>query len=153
MATNDSAAQTAITRTDLISERIDFPIDRVWPVLSDFGGVARYMQGVEVQSVEGDGVGAIRNIPGPNGMIRERLDAFDAAQHRFSYRVLDPSPLAMAGYVGEVVLKPEPPQACRIEWQGGFTTASATDPETQKKGLETFYRTSIAGLKAVLAQG
>jgi carbon monoxide dehydrogenase subunit G len=140
-----------LTRTDTISERIDHPIEVVWPLLSDFGGISAYMQGVEVRAVEGSGVGAVRLIPQGDAMIRERLESFDADRRTFSYHVLDPSPLDMSHYVGEVALHSDGPGACRIEWRGSFAAGSASDPEQRKKGLEGFYRASIAGLKTLLA--
>ena len=134
------------TYTDIVRERIEAPLDAVWPILADFGGRGRYVPSAQVERVEGEGVGCVRVIPGPRGEVRERLEAFDAAGHAYSYRVLDGSPVNMRGYVSDLKVVAEGDGACRVDWGGRFETASAKDAVTQKKGLEQFYRNAIAAV-------
>jgi len=52
------------------------PIDAVWAPLSLFGGLERWVDGVQTCTLEGHGVGAIRTV-GRNGRsVRERLEMF-----------------------------------------------------------------------------
>ena len=39
------------------------PAERLWELVSDFGGIAKYMDGVDECVVEGEGIGALRKIP------------------------------------------------------------------------------------------
>jgi hypothetical protein len=117
--------------TEPVVELLDAPIARVWAILADFGGVGRYMKGVEVGSVVGTGVGAVRTIPLPNGTVRERQESLDPERFAYSYRVLDPSPLAMSDYLAEVRLEPAGAGACKIEWRGGFAMPSDADAGRQ----------------------
>ena len=141
-----------LTHTDVIVERIQAPIARVWAVVSDHGSIGSYVERVVVNRVEGRGVGAVRYIANPDGELRERLETLDSQTHSLSYSVVDPSPLTMTHYLGIVQLAPEGDGACRIMWSGRFATGSTPDPRAQKAGLEQFYRGAIAGLQSLLAK-
>lgn len=141
----------ALTHTDVVIERIEAPMARVWAVLADHGSIGSYVARVVVRRVEGRGVGAVRFIAHPDGEIRERLETLDPEAHSLSYRLLDPSPLPMTHYVGTVRLAPDGDHACHIMWSGRFDTGSSPSPEAQKAGLEQFYRGAIEGLSALLA--
>jgi len=142
-----------ITYTDVVRERVEAPLEAVWKILADFGGIGRYVKGADVSHLEGpqQGVGCVRVIPRGDQATRERMETYDAAGHAYSYAVLEGSPVAMEGYVGEVKVVPLDGNACMVEWGGRFETASAPDPGAQKKGLEKFYRNAIDGVRTLVA--
>jgi hypothetical protein len=139
------------THTDMVVETVAAPLDKVWPVIADFGGIGRYVKGAQVDRVEGVGVGCVRIIAREAGDVREQLTALDEAAHSYSYRVLDSSPVGMKGYSSDVRVIAEGGAACRVEWRGRFATASAKNAEAQKKGLEQFYRNAITGIREIVA--
>ena len=77
------------------------PAARVWELLGDFGGVAKW-GGSMLQSctVEGSGVGAVRTIGLPGGAsIQERCEAHDVAGRALTYAIIGKSPLPIRGYL------------------------------------------------------
>jgi carbon monoxide dehydrogenase subunit G len=68
---------------------IDAPVDQVWKVAGDFGGIGAWMPGVESCRVEGDD-----RIIGLMGMsITERLVARDDAGRSLTYTIAEGAPV------------------------------------------------------------
>lgn len=68
---------------------IDRPADEVWPVIADFGGIDRWMPGIDSSRVEGED-----RIVGTMGMeITERLITKDDAGRALTYSVIGGAPL------------------------------------------------------------
>jgi len=65
------------------------PVDEVWAVVGDFGGVGDFFPGIESFRLEGDD-----RVIGMLGLeIRERLIERDEASHSITYSVVDGVPL------------------------------------------------------------
>src|SRR5207244_6425336 len=100
---------TARTRRSIMSEvHVSEPVAasaaRVWEVLGDFGGVLKW-GGTMPRSctVEGSGVGAVRRLGLPGGMvIVERCEAYDAAGRSLSYAIVGKRPLPDGDYLSKV---------------------------------------------------
>ena len=83
-------AQVSVTKT------IDAPSDRVWNMVSEWGGTHKWIPGVGPVTVEGEGVGSIRSADldpatGFTGRISERLETWDEAgrpsEQRYAGRI------------------------------------------------------------------
>ena len=58
-------------------------------------------------SWSGDQPGATRTISmADGGNLVERLEALDAANFSYSYRIIEPGPLPVSGYLGHVEVTP-----------------------------------------------
>lgn len=115
-----------------VSTVLDHGIDAVWAVLGDFHGLAGWIGRIRESAAEdgtGPGtVGSVRHLTlDPGGhRVRERLVAYDAADHRYSYEFADAIPYPVRAYRGTVHLLPvmlppaERPESTFLEWFGEF---------------------------------
>lgn len=131
-----------------VSETFDHPADQVWPVVADFGGIHKYMRGMEPAEVSGEGIGQDRVLAMPAGAVTERLTWLDHENHAFSYTILS-SPLPFDRYVATVKLSPRGNQT-DIEWQGNFDVVGMAEDEG-KAIAEGIYQGAIKGFKKHLA--
>src|SRR2546422_4603056 len=134
-----------------VSERVAAPAAKVWELLGDFGGIAKF-GGTMLQScrVEGSGVGAVRTIGLPgNQSIQERCDAYDAAGRALTYSIIGKSPLPIRGYVSTCRVVETGANECRVDWEGRFEPDGV--PEEQAQGLvRGIYTGAIAGVRRLL---
>src|SRR5688572_16314588 len=115
--------------TVTVQERFDQPIEKVWPVVSDFGGISKYFKGVEC-TADGTGVGSERNIAMGGGTVVERLTWPDDANHALSYTILS-GPLPFARYVASISLTPDG-NGTLATWEGTFEPAGVSEEEASK---------------------
>ena len=134
-----------------ISETIAAPAAKVWDILGDFGGVAKW-GGAMMQSckLEGEGVGAVRRIGLPGGLeIAERLEAYDAAKRSFSYAIIGKSPVPIKNYLSVCSVVETGADSCRVDWNGRFEPDGV--PEEQAKGMVSgIYTGGIAAVRKLL---
>jgi polyketide cyclase/dehydrase/lipid transport protein len=134
-----------------VSETVAAPAAKVWELLGDFGGVAKW-GGAMLQNVkvEGEGVGAVRRIGLPGGMeIAERLEAFDAAKRSLTYSIVGKSPIPIKNYQSVCSVVETGANSCRVDWNGSFEPDGVG--EDQAKGMVSgIYTGGIAGVKKLL---
>jgi Polyketide cyclase / dehydrase and lipid transport len=130
--------------TVTVTDTFDHPAATVWPVVSDFGGIHKYMRGMEPPTVEGTGLGQDRVITMGGGAVVERLTWCDPDAMAFSYTILS-SPLPFTRYVATVKLSPQGDRT-GIEWQGNFEPDGVSEEEasTMAHGI---YTGAIKGFK------
>lgn len=134
--------------TVTVSDTFDHPADQVWPVVSDFGGIHKYMRGMEPAEVQGTGLGQDRILAMPAGPVAERLTWCDAEAKSFSYTILS-GPLPFARYVATVKLTPRG-DATDIVWEGNFEAVGV--PEEEAVAMANgIYSGAIKGFKRFLA--
>jgi hypothetical protein len=134
--------------TVTVTDTFDHPADKVWPVVSDFGGIHKYMRGMEPAAVTGEGIGQDRVLAMPGGSVAERLTWLDHAATAFSYTILS-GPLPFDRYVATVKLTPRGEQT-DIEWQGNFEVVGV--PEDEGMAMANgIYSGAIKGFKKFLA--
>jgi len=134
-----------------VSERVAAPAAKVWELLGDFGGIAKF-GGTMLQScrVEGSGVGAVRTIGLPgNQSIQERCDAYDAAGRALTYSIIGKSPIPVRDYRSTCRVVETGANECRVDWEGRFEPDGV--PEEQAQGLvRGIYTGAIAGVRKLL---
>ena len=81
------------------------PLEVVWDLVSDFGGVARWSVGPVNCTVDGAGVGAIRTVQRGDQKVRERLEHWDATDHSLSYSFPDELPLPVERLVETIAVR------------------------------------------------
>lgn len=134
--------------TVTVTDTFDHPVDQVWPVVADFGGIHKYMRGMPETEVKGSGIGQDRFLGMPGGTVVERLTWLDDDNHAFSYTILE-GPLPFERYVATVKLTPKG-DTTDIEWQGNFEVNGVPEEEgvAMANGI---YSGAIKGFKKFLA--
>jgi len=95
------------------------PAAKLWAMVSDFAGVAKYMDGLEGCVVEGEGVGAIRKIPVGDDHVVESLDVLDHETRTLTYSIIS-GPMPFKDYSATMVVTEEGDEACLLTWTGTF---------------------------------
>lgn len=134
--------------TVTVNDTFDHPADKVWPIVSDFGGIHKYMRGLEMAEVRGSGLGQDRAlVMGPDTIV-ERLTWLDPAAMAYSYTIVS-GPLPFERYVSTVKLTADGDRT-HIEWQGNFEPAGVSEEEASKM-VNGIYTGGIKGFKKALA--
>ena len=134
-----------------VSESVAAPAAKVWELLGDFGGVAKW-GGAMLQSctVEGSGVGAVRTIGLPGGAsIQERCEAYDDAGRTLSYAIVGKSPIPVRGYHSTCRVVATGANQCRIDWDGHFEPVGVTEEQAQSM-IRAIYVGAITSVRALL---
>jgi hypothetical protein len=95
--------------------------------------------------------GATRNLHFPAGPpVRERLESVDERQRRYSYSLIDPGPVPVRDYVGEVRIEPDGDDASWIHVASTCTPVGVSEEEwartyaAMQEGLFTALRRAVA---------
>lgn len=112
---------------------IDAPVERVWPIIRDFGGIGKYGPIVETCTLEsgtGDQVGAVRVIKTKDGgVIRERLIELSDHEQLQRYAILE-SGLGVTDYVGTLRASPVTDgNKTFVQWYADFTCHTGREAE------------------------
>jgi hypothetical protein len=113
--------------TVTVTDTFDHPADQVWPVAADFGGIHKYMRGMDPAVVHGTGIGQDRVLSMAAGEVVERLTWLDPDAFAYSYTIIS-SPLPFERYVATVKLTPRGEQT-DIEWEGTFEVVGVPEDE------------------------
>jgi carbon monoxide dehydrogenase subunit G len=135
-----------------IDEEIRAAADAVWPVVSDFAGITRYMAGLEKVEVQGKGIGAVRTVTVAGGnKLQERLEAFDPKARSFSYSIL-PGGMPVQNHLATVKLSDAGAGRSRITWSARFDAPGMSEAQVGPlaKGMEQAYGAAVAGLKKLV---
>ncbi len=124
-----------------VSESLGAPAAKVWALLGDFGGVAKW-GGSMLQSctVDGSGVGAVRTIGLPGGAsIQERCEAYDEAGRALTYSIVGTSPIPIRNYVSTCRVVETGANQCRVDWEGRFEPDGVAEEQAQSlvRGIYT----------------
>lgn len=134
--------------TVTVQQRFDHPIEKVWPVVSDFGGIGKYGRGIECTAV-GEGLGSDRSIVMGGATIVERLTWLDDEQHDLSYTILEAGPLPFDRYVASIRLTEDGDGTLAV-WQGTFEPRGVSEEEASKIA-NGIYTGGLKGFAAYLA--
>jgi uncharacterized protein YndB with AHSA1/START domain len=136
------------TRSVVVEDVIPAPLERVWPVLSDFGALARYAA-VSSCTTQGEGVGMLRTVTGFGKTACERLDEIDHERHRYVYSLVGKSPVPIASSVTTVTADAVD-GGTRVVWH------SEVEPKVPflviRPILEMIFRNANSGLKTLMAK-
>jgi hypothetical protein len=133
-----------------VKERLGFPAQQVWDLISDFGNVS-WFQGLAKAEVQGRGPGMVRLMyAGDNPPIRERLESLDAKRRTLTYTIPENIPFPVTGYRATMAVREAGPGASDLEWSCELEPKGI--PEAQAVAmLEGMYRTMIGWLREALA--
>jgi len=105
--------------------------ERVWTVVSDFGGFAEMLVASRNGNVEtsGVGVGMTRAVRVGDDYLLERLEAIDDTRFCTRYSMPVTGPFPMTDYQATIALTPLANDRCALEWVGSFVASGASDRE------------------------
>jgi len=138
------------------SARLDADIDRVWAVVGDFHGVAKWISALETCVARGGRasgeLGAIREFTTRAGTtLQEQLVAYDDAGRSYSYEFVGTIPYPVGSYRGTAHLLPIVEDGTTfIEWFGDFETEPANHDDVKRR-FEKLYAVFIDDLRRHLA--
>lgn len=128
---------------------IDAPIETVWAIISDFGGLMRWHPLLERCEVEGEGIGSRRTVYFPDWSAVEELTVLDDERHVLGYLVVDSSRPQVIGASGSMTLTAEGPAKTMLDWNSGLPD-DAEHAATVNAGLEAYYPARIGHLRDAL---
>lgn len=138
-----------------VTKRINAPVERVWEMVSEWGGTHKWIPGVGPVTVEGKGVGSTRSAEldpatGFPGRITERLDVFDVELRCFRYCTVGESPLPVRDYVAEMRVEQVDAAHCDVTWSSTWVATNL--PEAEIAGLfEGLYNSALENVEKALS--
>ncbi len=133
-----------------LRKEIDAPIDKAWPVFSNFGGFREWaMGGAGSIEVQGDGVGMVRllDVEGM-GTIGEQLKLLDNDARTIGYELVEGQPIGMAKYKATIAFEDLGGGRCRLNWEGEFEPAEGMNAEEVGQNLKGSWEGMSASLEA-----
>ncbi len=128
------------------------PIDRVWPVVREFGGLPAWHLVIDESSLDSgqDGqVGAVRRLVlgDGGGVVVERLLSLVDDQHRLVYTILE-SPFAVRRYVSTIHAAPVTEGGGTfVEWFAEFDADGADEEQLTALLGDGVFGAGLAGLR------
>ncbi|HYD48617.1 MAG TPA: SRPBCC family protein [Terriglobales bacterium] len=132
----------------VVVEEVEAPLDEVWEIASDFGGIQRWSPAIERCTVTGTGVGAVRSVEMNGIALSERLEALDNDRHRLQYSIVE-GPLPLKNYLATIEVEETAEDRCRIRWSSTFEPVGLSE-EQAKQLIDTIYRQGIQGMRRAL---
>lgn len=125
--------------------------DAVFKVFADFGGIAAWGPGIVSCKVEGSGIGAVRSVEMPGGVVmQERLEALDDSDRVLVYSIVGDPPL-IADYLATIKVSATG-NGCRVDWSATFDAPEGAPAEAIAGAVSGAYLKTLAALKAHLGE-
>lgn len=133
------------------SVEINAKADSVWAKSNNFGDLgAWHPAATKTEIVEGTNnqVGAVRVITLPDGgKLKEKLEAYDASKHTFSYTILE-GVLPVSNYHSTYTVQSAGSNKTKVTWSGTFDAAGASDADAVKT-ITGVYKGGLDNLKKI----
>ena len=127
-----------------VEGEIDAPVETVWGLVGDFGGLVAAL-GAPAE-LEGEGIGTLRTIKFGSNMVVERLEELDEAKKRISYSIIEAGPLPVQQYLATMQLAAAGDAKCTLTWSSDFEPAGASE-EDAVTAVRGIYDGGIRGLR------
>jgi carbon monoxide dehydrogenase subunit G len=124
------------------------PVAEVWAITSSFGAAATWIPGISRVALTGYGVGAVRVVTTPFGILEERLTLLDPDQHRIRYSAKGAGMEWLKDCVAGTDLTAIGPDRTRVDWV--LESDEMVDIKEAEDFLTQFFEAGIAGLAKVL---
>lgn len=125
--------------------------DTVWQELANFGGIGEWAPGVESCKVDGSGIGAVRKIGMPGGVVmEERLESLDDAARCLTYAIIG-GPMPLDNYLATIQVT-QLADGCRVDWGASFDAREGVPVEGISNGVSGAYSGMLAALKTRLGE-
>lgn len=134
------------------SIEIDAPPAKVWALLKDWGGMAKWHPAIE--SVTVNGTERILNLKG-GGRVVEELEVVDDASMSLRYRMKDPGPVPVNNYSAQMSVAAGG-AGTLVNWKGAFYRAflnndppAGQDDVAAVGAITGIYKSGLESLKKV----
>ncbi len=131
-----------------VSRVLNAPIDQIWAITSSFGAAGAWIPGVTRVRLTGYGVGAVRVVSTPFGVVEETLTAIEPGQHRIRYNAKARGMEILNDCLGGTDLVAISAPQTRIDWV--IEADHAVDLTEVAAFLTEFFEAGIAGLAKFL---
>ena len=138
------------------SVEIKASIWKVWDAIKDFDGLPNwhpmFASDVIISGANNE-VGAVRTMTVKDGpSFDEELLTYDALDKSFSYRVIDPVPLPIAGYVSTIQVVESRRGYTTVLWRSSFRNNSEGKMKDEEVigFIDGAYRAGLDNLKGML---
>jgi hypothetical protein len=133
-----------------VTQQFDIPAEQLWELIGDFGNMSKWT-GLPPETCvqEGDGVGCIRTLTVPRGIIVDRLDAMTPNSYSYSVINASESPLPYKSYRATMTVDPVTPTSSQLTWAGEFEPDNISEEEAISN-VENMYQMGIGLMKTTL---
>ena len=134
---------------------IPAPVEDVWEVVADFGGIERWWPVglVSKIEIEGAGIGMIRSLHTTIGIVlRERLDALYPDEHRIEMSIFGDLPVGITAYTAAGAVIARGTSACRIDWTGRYEVPGKGAERAAREFVEGAYTAMFRGIRDHVAK-
>lgn len=129
-----------------ISGTINTSANKVWELISDFGGLDNFVEAITECTADGEDVGAIRTITlQDGGEVKEKLESLDNNKRVLEYSILE-SPMPVKNYKGRMEVNRLNDTTSEFTWSSTFEAEGGTE-KNMKKALAGLYSVGVEGLK------
>lgn len=125
-------------RTETATIEIAASPEEVWALVGDFGGLDRWMAGVDACDLDGD----VRTVHTMGMQIAERLVAHDDTDRSITYSIEDGAPCE--AHSATVTVWPEAGGVSRVTWE------VSVEPDEAAELFRDIYQGTLDQLKAKL---
>ena len=140
-------------KTVEVSRVANIPSEIIWDEMKHFDRVLRWVPGGSEStiSVEGKGVGAIRDINLiTQGYVQHELIAYSDQDLSFSYKLTDGKPVGMQDYVVVAKIIPINGNSSEIRWSGKVESDKRLNEDDVAEALSVALNNMITGLIALI---
>ena len=140
-------------KTVEVSRVANIPSEIIWDEMKHFDRVLRWVPGGSEStiSVEGNGVGAIRDIDLiTQGYVQHELIAYSDKDLSFSYKLIDGKPVGMQDYVVVAKIIPIDNSSSEIRWSGKVESDKRLNEDDVAEALSVALNNMITGLIALI---
>jgi hypothetical protein len=99
-----------------ITAELEWPAEKVWPIVSDFGGLKRWNPAILSCESTGQKVGGVRTFSSAVATVQERIDALDDAAMRIRYTIVSGSTIKVRDGQLEISVTRLDPDRSQISW-------------------------------------
>jgi len=108
-----------------VSTKFEAAPEALWALVADFAHADRYLDGMVIEKMVGEGVGSDRHVRAGELLVVERLMALDPAARSITYALVDP-PAPFRSYESTMTVVAEG-DGCRLDWVGTVDTGGEAD--------------------------
>jgi carbon monoxide dehydrogenase subunit G len=159
-----AAGSPAPQQKTIVEEEVAAPPAAVWKLIANFHDMSWLPPVTKTEGEGGNKPGATRVlILAGGGRIQERLKAYDAAGHSYTYVIdrVDPNKaFPVAGYTSRIKVKAAPGGGSLVSWSGTFTRADTSanpaagmDDQAAIDAVTGVYQAGLDNLKKLAAKG
>lgn len=135
-----------------VKKTVQATAEKVWSMVSEWGGTHKWIPGVGPVTVDGTGIGSTRSADldpatGFPGRITESLDSFDEQAMHFSYSVAGKSPLPIKNYIATMKVEKSSEASCEVCWESTWEVDGELSEAELLAAFEGLYDMSLENVR------